>query len=112
MAAVRPLRYAYLRLRQGASEAENAGNRRELVAYAQREGFTVAELFVERPWLSGTSALDVLVETVAQTGVRDVVVPGLNHLSRAGQHASPQKRAAERQIGGRIWTVHPVIGSR
>jgi hypothetical protein len=90
VAAVRPLMYAYLRLRQGASEAENAEDRRELVAYAQREGFTVAEFFVERPWLSGTSALDVLVGTVARTGVRDIVVPSLNHLSRAGQHASPR----------------------
>ncbi|HEV7827622.1 MAG TPA: recombinase family protein, partial [Pseudonocardiaceae bacterium] len=106
VATVRPLIYAYLRAREGASEQEDAQVRRELTAYAQREGFTVAESFVERPWLSGTSALDALIETIEQTGVRDVVVPSLNHFSRAGQHASLEKAVIEKQIGAQIWSLH------
>jgi hypothetical protein len=68
------------------SGQEDAQVGRDLIAYAQREGFTVAEFFVEPPWLSGTTAVDALVEMMKQTGVRDVVVPSLAQFSVAGRH--------------------------
>ena len=110
MAPVRPLIYAYLRTRQLASDQEDADIRHQLTAYAHQEGFTVAEFFVERPWLSATSALDALVETINQTGVRDVVAPNLAHFSQAGRHRELSRKAVEREIGARLWVAEPVIG--
>jgi hypothetical protein len=41
--------------------------------------------------------------------VRDVVVPSLAHFSPAGRHRDLDRRAVEREIGARIWTVEPLI---
>jgi len=48
---VRPLIYGYLRVWTDTSEEDAARTEAELIGYAQREGFTVAEIFVERPYL-------------------------------------------------------------
>jgi hypothetical protein len=112
VATVRPPIYAYLRSRQLASDQEDTDIRHQLTAYAHQEGFTVAEFFVEPPWLSATSALDALVEMIKQTGVRDVVAPNLAHFSQAGRHRELSRKAIERQIGARIWVVEPLISDR
>jgi hypothetical protein len=60
---------------------------------------------VERPGLPGTPAPDALVETIRATGVRDVVAPGLAHISPSGRHRLLGRGAIERKLGARFWVL-------
>ncbi len=104
--SVKPLIYGYLRVWTDTSDEEAARTERELIDYTQREGFTVAEIFVERPYLP-VPAFDGLVRAIARTETKDIVVPGLSHLSPIHGLGSAMKTILEHVAGARVWVIGP-----
>lgn len=77
---VKPLIYGYLWMWTDTSDEDAARTERKLTDYAEREGFTVAEVFVERAYLP-VAAFNGLLEALARTETKDIVVPDLSHFS-------------------------------
>ncbi|MBA3339298.1 MAG: hypothetical protein H0T54_06080 [Geodermatophilaceae bacterium] len=77
--AVQPLIYGYLRPRSDTPEKDAARAQQELTNYAEREGFTVAENFLEARDLPG-AAFNGLIHAITRTETKDIVVPDLSHV--------------------------------
>lgn len=107
---VRPLVYGYIRL--GPSDAADRGDclLRELAAYAEREGLTLADVFTDRDEAGqvGRSAFVVMVELLHQPGVDGVLIPSLRHFSRfAGVHQA-MRSLIELETGAHVFVMdHP-----
>jgi len=104
--ALRPLIYGYLRVWTDTSDEDAARTERKLINYAEREGFTVAEIFVERPYLPVT-AFDGLIQAIARTGTKDIVVPDLSHFCPYHRLGSSMKAILEHVAGARVWVIRP-----
>ncbi|MFB8777136.1 hypothetical protein [Streptomyces broussonetiae] len=74
----RPI-YGYVRALPELHITEVLRLSRELHVFAEREGFTLAEVFIERKWLHSV-AWDALVTNCQRHSVRNVVVPSSDHL--------------------------------
>jgi hypothetical protein len=65
-------------------------------AFCEREGYTLAEVFVSRDPLDSASTVDALIAAAKQAGPRIVAVASLDHLG-----AMPRVRAATVQRIGK-----------
>jgi len=103
---VKPLIYGYLRVWTDTTEQDAARTQRELTTYAEREGFTVAEIFIERPNLP-VPAFTGLIQAIARTETKDIVVPDLSHFCPYHELGETMKAIIEHVAGARVWTIRP-----
>jgi len=103
---VKPLIYGYLRVWTDTSEQDAARTEGALIAYAEREGFTVAEIFVERPYLP-VRAFTGLIQAIRHTETKDIVIPDLTHFCPFHDLGETMKAIIEHIAGARVWTIRP-----
>ena len=103
---MRPLIYGYLRVWTDTTAQDAARTQRELTDYAEREGFTVAEIFVERPYLP-VPAFSGLIQAIARTETKDIVIPDLSHFCPFHDLGAAMKAILEHVAGARVWVIRP-----
>ncbi len=103
---MRPLICGYLRIWTDTSEDVAARTERELIDFAEREGFTAVEIFVERPYLPVT-AFDGLIQGITRTETKDIVVPDLSHFCPYHGLGKAMKAILEHVGGARVWVIGP-----
>lgn len=103
---MQPLIYGYLRVSSDTSDQDTARARKELTDYAQREGFTLAETFLERPYLP-KAAFNGLLEAIARTETKDIVVPDLSHFCPYHELGTSMKAILEHAADARVWVARP-----
>lgn len=94
---VRPLLLGYQRIRIGTNERDAVRVRRELKAFAQREGFTLGEIFVDRNENRPFSALAALVVLARRLGAASIAVNGLDDLALDAAAAKAMRTRVERE---------------
>lgn len=100
--------YGYMRLTASSQDGEESDAiRRELTAHAEREGFSLTQMFVEQAQ-EAESAFDRLTSALREGVVRDVIVPSLWHFARLPGLQKAMRDHIEREIGARIWIVQGV----
>jgi hypothetical protein len=102
----RPLIYGYVRALPELDISEVLRLSSELREFSEREGFTLAEVFIERKWLH-LVAWDALVTNCNRHDVRNVVVPDSTHLHTLPALSWAMQSVIEDAIGGCVWFVHP-----
>lgn len=102
MTTTQPLLLGYVRALP--ELADHAVNRlcEELTAFAEREGFVLLDIYVERKWLH-VAAWDALVEHCARADVRHVVVPTYEHLHSLPALSFVMQAVIEEAIDGSVW---------
>ncbi|MEU4653925.1 hypothetical protein AB0G32_08295 [Streptomyces sp. NPDC023723] len=100
----RPPIYGYVRALPELSVHAVQQHREALTDFSEREGFTLAGVFVELRWLH-TVAWDALVMSCNLHGVRDVVVPDYRHLHSMAALSRVMQTVIERAINGRVWVA-------
>jgi len=103
---VKPLIYGYLRVWTDTTEQDAARTERALIDYAHREGFTVAEIFVERPYLP-VPAFTGLIQAIERTETKDIVIPDLSHFCPFHGLGEARKAIIEHVAGARVWVIGP-----
>ncbi|KWX01748.1 hypothetical protein LI90_2780 [Carbonactinospora thermoautotrophica] len=103
---VRPLIVGYLRVSTHTTAEQADRMRREIAEFADREGFTLLEIFMEME-TTATSAFAALVDALQCTEARTVVVPAMHHLGRLPGVRLALKELLERQIGAQVLVMHP-----
>lgn len=103
--SVRPLILGYLLARPDTSGDLVDWLHSELANYAEREGFALAEVFVERE-NSSSPALSALIDALRRGEAKAVVVPALDHLSGfpCGPHSL--RLLLERETGACVHVVY------
>ncbi|MER6703605.1 hypothetical protein [Streptomyces fumanus] len=99
---VKPVIYGYVRALPELPVHSVQQLKQELSDFAQREGFTLAEVFVEHRWLHSV-AWDALVMSCDRHGVRDVVVPDYRHLHSTAALSRVMQAVIEEMMSGRVW---------
>lgn len=102
----RRLLFGYVRALPELDSATVACLTDELADFADREGFLLAGVYVERRWLHSV-AWDALVTDCYRYGVRNVVVPDSQHLHTLPALSFVMQSVIEDAIGGHVWFVHP-----
>lgn len=97
----RPLAVAYLRAHLLTTEDELADAKRDLAAFAEREGYTLGQVHVER-LDHAPAAFEALVAEVMREQVIAVIVPGTHHLAALGSPPSAIRYHLERTTGVRV----------
>lgn len=100
-----PLIYGYIRVWPDMSDEQAAQIRRELSEYAEHEGFTVAEIFVERPY-ARSSAFNGLIEAVQRADIKNIVVPDLSHFCYFHDLGKAMKAVIEHHVGAHVWVMN------
>ncbi|CBG70018.1 conserved hypothetical protein [Streptomyces scabiei 87.22] len=102
---MRPEIYGYMRV-VSSDEVDDESERvkRELAAYAQREGFALDQVFTENIRCS-ESAFYVMLDSLKRHDVRDVIVPSLWHFARLPGLQNAMRQHIEQETGARIWVV-------
>nr|MBA3339220.1 hypothetical protein [Geodermatophilaceae bacterium] len=100
---VQPLIYGYLRLRSDTPEDDVARARQELTNYAEREGFTVAEIFLEARDLPG-AAFNGLTHAITRTETKDIVVCDPADVGAFHEQGTPMTSLLE-VAGARVWVT-------
>lgn len=101
-----PLCVGYLRLRLADDDQTEQRHVVAMAAFAEREGFTMSLLFVEKRW-QRTLALHALTAHCTQHGIRNVIVPTSEHLNVLPMLAELSKEQLQQDIGGKVWIVGP-----
>jgi hypothetical protein len=103
-----PGMYGYMRLAAGSeASSENEVLKAELKGHAEREGFTLEQMFTEQVQ-ADEPAFDRLMEALRAGAVRDVIVPSLWHFARLPNLQKAMREHVEREIGARLWIVQGV----
>jgi hypothetical protein len=89
-------------VRLGTTPTEVMRGRRLLNQFAAREGFALAEIFVEQDVNQPCAALVALIETARRCGVVAVAVPSLNDLGRLPRVQYLTRARLEREAGVRV----------
>lgn len=103
--SVKPVLFGYLRLRVTATSGEETRGRRELAAFAQREGFSLAQVFVDANENRPHAALCRLIHVARQCDGAAVAVPHLGHLGSGPQARQEMRRRLERESSARLLIV-------
>lgn len=105
----RPLVFGYVRAPLAVPQARSASAslwRTAIARFATREGFTLAQVFVEArgepPWTSLTS----LLEAARFTPVTAVVVPDITHLGHTVDDCRTHRELIERQARCHVIAIH------
>ncbi|MEU9276536.1 hypothetical protein [Streptomyces sp. NPDC048341] len=102
----RPLCAGYLRRLDGVDEPVEQRLIADMCALAEREGFTLTLVFIEkRP--ARTAALDAVTRYCQRHGIHDVVVPSRDHLNTLPSLAYLAEELLHQDIGGQVWIVAP-----
>jgi hypothetical protein len=103
--SLRPL-LGYLRLPAVASDRDVENARRELAAFAGRDGFVLLWVFVDRSGLP-TTGFSALFRALCAGTACHVVVPTLRHFAVVNGFRVVMKELLEAQTGARVLVVHP-----
>jgi Resolvase, N terminal domain len=91
----------YIRLATDTSEQSARRLQDELAASAEREGYTLGEVFMEQD-AGGSSAFAALIDTLTQTKTPVVVVPGVCHFAHLPGLRIAMRDHLERETGARV----------
>jgi hypothetical protein len=95
----KPLLFGYLRLRITDANERAARARRLLADFAEREGFTLAEVYVEADENRPCSALAQLIHSVRRWDGAAVAVPELDDLGGTEQARREMRVRLRREAG-------------
>jgi hypothetical protein len=102
---MRPTIYGYMRVASGGETDDDAQRiKHELTEYAQREGFTLDQMFTENIRCS-ESAFYAMLEALKRHDVKDIIVPSLWHFARLPGLQDAMRQHIEQEAGARIWVV-------
>lgn len=91
----------YMRLAPDTSEQAARRLRAELAAGAEREGYTLGEVFIERD-AGGSSAFAALIDALTQSKTPVVLVPGMCHFAHLPGLRTAMRNHLERETGARV----------
>lgn len=104
-----PLRssaFGYARIAAHASAQTVRDMRNDLAAYAEREGYTLTEVFMERED-SGSSEFAALIDAINHSEPPIVVVPSMCHFAHLPGLQIAMKDLIERETGARVLVIAP-----
>ncbi len=102
---MRPVIYGYMRLAATEEEGDESTRvRRELATYAEREGFTLDQVFTERMG-ANESAFHAMLDAIKRTDVKNVIVPSLWHFARLPGLQDAMRQHIEQETGARLWVI-------
>ncbi|MDQ0776322.1 hypothetical protein QF026_004788 [Streptomyces aurantiacus] len=101
-----PLCVGYLRLRLSDDDQTEQQHVAAIAAFAEREGFAVSLVFVEKRW-QRTIALHAMTAYCQAHSIRNVIVPTSRHLNHLPTLADLAEEMLEQDIGGQVWIVSP-----
>lgn len=102
---MQPAIYGYMRVVSDDRVDEEAQRiKDELTEYAQREGFTLDQVFTETITCP-ESAFSAMLAALKHHGVRDIIVPSLWHFARLPGLQDAMRLHIEQETGARIWVV-------
>lgn len=110
---MQPLVYGYIRLGPADDPAAGECLAHELAAHAEREGLTLADIFVDHCETGaaerlGRSAFMAMVQSLRRPGVYGVLVPSLSHFSRFPGVHEAMRTLIELETGARVLVLnHP-----
>lgn len=104
--SVRPVVLGYLRTPDGATDDVLAWLQRELADYAEREGFCLAAVFVERTG-AGSAALTAVMDALKRREAQAVLLPALEHLSPSPASRQALRHLIERETGAQVLIMYP-----
>lgn len=105
VAQVRPL-LGYLRVPTATPDKEVESLRRELADYANRDGFVLLRVFVDRHG-TFTSGFSALFQALHNGAAQHVVVPTLSHFAAINGVRAVMKELLEAQTGARVLVLRP-----
>lgn len=101
---MKPTIYGYMRVASSDEHNETERIRRELAEYAEREGFTLDQVFTESIKCS-ESAFYTMIEELRRHDVKDIIVPSLWHFARLPGLQDAMRQHIEQETGAHIWVV-------
>lgn len=102
---MRPVIYGYMRLAAGRVDCdEEARARAELAAYAEREGLTLDQVFIEDIRAS-ESAFHAMLDALRHSEMKNVLVPSLWHFARLPGLQEAMRQHIEQETGARLWVM-------
>lgn len=102
---MQPEMYGYMRMAATVEDGEESESvRQALRAYAEREGFTLGQVFTENATTS-ESAFFALLDAITRTEVKNVIVPSLWHFARLPGLQTAMKQHIEQETGARLWVI-------
>lgn len=99
----RPLAFGYVRAHILMTEHELSDVKADLTAFATREGYCLAAVFIERIE-HAPAAIAALVTEVKRSEAAAVIVPGIHHLAPLGA-AQAARDHIEHYTGARVLTA-------
>jgi hypothetical protein len=108
MRGVKPVLFGYQCVRLGTPPDQVVRGRRLLAEYAAREGFALAEVYVDDDVNRPDSALVALIAAATRGGVAAVAVPTLEDLGRLPRVRRLWRERLQREAGVRVLVVEPV----
>ncbi|GAA5126119.1 recombinase family protein [Haloechinothrix salitolerans] len=105
-ARVRPLALGYFRISRDASDGRARQYQDEIAAYAEREGFTLGEVYTDH-YEAQTSGFSALVDSLERGEARHVIVPALHHFARSPGIQLAFKEMLERKTGACVVVMYP-----
>lgn len=102
---MKPILFGYQTVRVSTPADEVARGREALAAFALREGFALAEVFVERDVDRPCSALTALISAARRSNVKAVAVPTSADLGTLPRVRWLMRYRLEREAGVRVLVV-------
>jgi hypothetical protein len=109
--SVKPLALGYQVSRLDSPAAELVNGRRVVAAFAEREGFALAGVFVELDVNRPLSSFAALIMNARECGAEAVVVPAAEDLGRLPRVRQLLRERLEREAGVRVLIAQPVHGT-
>lgn len=94
----------YLRALPGIDMADVVRLSGGMARFAEHQGFTLAEVFIEKE-PARTTALAAMTQYCQRHDIRNVVVPTSEHLNTLPVLADLSKELLQEEIGGQVWIV-------
>jgi Resolvase, N terminal domain len=98
--------FGYARIAAHASEHAVRAMRKDLAAHAEREGYMLTEVFMERED-SGSSAFAALIDAINRSEPPVVVVPSMCHFAHLPGLQIAMKDLIERETSARVLVIAP-----
>jgi DNA invertase Pin-like site-specific DNA recombinase len=98
---MRPSIFGYVRLSASESNHMTKDPRKELIDYAEREGYTLIEIFTEHEDV-GSSAFAALMDALRSSETPIVIVPCICHLARFHSLRMAMSEHIERETGAHV----------
>jgi DNA invertase Pin-like site-specific DNA recombinase len=105
---VKPVLLGYLSARMDGSNDAVVNGRRVLAAFADREGYTLDEIFMDTDSAQPISAFVALLAAVRRGGAAAVVVPSVEHLGRTARERQTMRVLLEREGIARLLVAQPM----